>query len=75
MEWRASGECPHDIPSNPDRTYRDEGWLSWADWLGYGKGKPARSTNISVTISGRHLSPAGRPPLAYLRGARLSSSH
>eukprot|EP00959_Pyramimonas_sp_CCMP1952_P353664 7409639-Pyramimonas_sp.AAC.1 len=37
QEWSASGERPHDIPSNPYATYRNEGWLSWADWLGYGK--------------------------------------
>ena len=36
-KWSASGERPHDIPSAPNRTYRNEGWLSWADWLGYGK--------------------------------------
>ena len=47
QEWSASGERPHDIPSNPDRTYRDEGWKSWPDWLGYGKGKPARSRGRS----------------------------
>ncbi len=36
-EWQTylrSGEKPEDIPSNPDVTYRDSGWISWADWLG-----------------------------------------
>ena len=25
---------PHDIPASPPRTYRDQGWVSWGDWLG-----------------------------------------
>jgi hypothetical protein len=33
-EWYRTGKRPHDIPHDPDRTYRDAGWLSWADWLG-----------------------------------------
>jgi superfamily II DNA or RNA helicase len=35
-EWRLfckSGRCPSDIPTNPNRQYLDEGWISWADWL------------------------------------------
>jgi hypothetical protein len=39
MEW--SRDCrPAYIPSRPDSTFADEGWLSWADWLGYGEGGP-----------------------------------
>ena len=31
--WR-SRECrPTHIPCNPDRTYKDRGWVSWKDWL------------------------------------------
>lgn len=26
--------CPSDIPYLPDRVYKDEGWVSWRDWLG-----------------------------------------
>jgi hypothetical protein len=38
-QWRAwRRDCrPADIPSCPDVTYKDEGWLSMADWLGYGR--------------------------------------
>jgi len=25
---------PHDIPSNPNKTYKDSGWAGYADWLG-----------------------------------------
>lgn len=43
-EWRAycRGEIhrrsprPIDIPSNPHRTYRDRGWVSWGEFLGTG---------------------------------------
>lgn len=29
-----SGEKPKDIPSNPDKAYKENGWLSFPDWLG-----------------------------------------
>lgn len=28
------GPFPEDIPTNPSRTYKRRGWLSWGDWLG-----------------------------------------
>ena len=40
-EWEkycSSGKRPSNIPSHPERTYLDAGWVSWSDWLGY-KGK------------------------------------
>ena len=38
-EWNAWGKKkkrkrPPDIPSHPERTYAEEGWVSWPDWLG-----------------------------------------
>jgi len=43
-EWRKfcrgklpqKGQLPKDIPSNPNRTYKDDGWIDWGDWLGTG---------------------------------------
>ena len=35
QEWSKTGERPHDIPSSPDQVYKDKGWLSWGDFLGY----------------------------------------
>lgn len=35
--WRqfvASGKKPKEIPSNPDKTYKNKGWKSWSDFLG-----------------------------------------
>ena len=37
-EWRKSGEKPRDIPYSPDEVYKDKGWLSWGDFLGYKEG-------------------------------------
>lgn len=34
--WSLSGGRPVDIPSNPNITYRDQGWIGWGDWLGSG---------------------------------------
>jgi superfamily II DNA or RNA helicase len=31
---------PADIPSAPDAVYRNQGWVSWPDWLGYKLMKP-----------------------------------
>jgi hypothetical protein len=39
--WSKSGQRPSDIPSSPDRVYRNDGWVSWADWLGNGKERVA----------------------------------
>ncbi len=36
-EWRKyckAKEKPLDIPSNPYDVYKEDGWLSWGDWLG-----------------------------------------
>lgn len=36
-QWRVyvkSGKKPHDIPSAPDLAYKNDGWVSWGDWLG-----------------------------------------
>ena len=37
-EWRAlskAGKLPDDIPGYPNQTYKDQGWISVGDWLGY----------------------------------------
>ena len=44
-EWKAwsKSKRPTNIPSTPQKYYRDNGWVSWPDWLGYG-GKRCRPT-------------------------------
>ena len=39
--WRKSGQRPSNIPSDPSKTYRDDGWISWPDWLGKEGGQGA----------------------------------
>lgn len=37
-EWKkliSSNQLPDDIPAAPDAAYKDAGWVSWPDWLGY----------------------------------------
>ena len=33
-EYSKSGKRPSNIPSNPQNTYKNKGWKSWADFLG-----------------------------------------
>ena len=36
-EWKSlikQDKLPIDIPSNPNRTYKNDGWISYSDWLG-----------------------------------------
>ena len=34
-DWAKSGKRPYNIPGCPDQSYRDDGWISFSDWLGY----------------------------------------
>ena len=34
-KWRKSGGRPFNIPSHPDEVYRDHGWVSYPDFMGY----------------------------------------
>ena len=39
-DWREyckSGKIPNDISSSPHNTYKNEGWISYGDWLGTGR--------------------------------------
>jgi superfamily II DNA or RNA helicase len=38
-QWREyikTGNKPDDIPSSPDKNYKNEGWIGWGDFLGTG---------------------------------------
>jgi superfamily II DNA or RNA helicase len=37
LEYGRSGKKPADIPAKPDRTYAEEGWAGFGDWLGTGR--------------------------------------
>ena len=37
VKWRdfvKTEQMPYNIPTNPDREYKNKGWKSWADFLG-----------------------------------------
>ena len=38
-KWSSSGGRPVDVPSAPYSTYKNKGWVNWADWLGTEKRK------------------------------------
>ena len=61
-EWSKSAQRPVNIPSHPDRTYRDDGWVSWSDWLGYEKGASrcgAAAGGVRQRVSGNSESVGG----------------
>jgi superfamily II DNA or RNA helicase len=48
-EWQAwikKGGLPSDIPSNPQATYKNKGWLGWGDWLGTGRIANSRKIHL-----------------------------
>ena len=71
-EWRAytSGtlnkrmQKPSDIPANPNSAYKNQGWISWGDWLGTFSSRPgdqifldfqsARSFAHRLQLKGEH---------------------
>ena len=53
-EWSKSGERPNNIPGKPYKVYRDAGWISMPDWMGY---------------TGRHLGPKLLPAAPKERSA------
>jgi superfamily II DNA/RNA helicase len=34
FDYCKSGQKPEDIPANPNRTYNQDGWNTWGDWIG-----------------------------------------
>ena len=55
--WSKSGRRPFNIPSNPDTTYRDDGWISWPDWIGYGSAGGAAASRSSSSSSSATTAP------------------
>jgi hypothetical protein len=37
--WKKAGMRPKNIPSDPYKSYKNSGWISWPDFLGYDKKK------------------------------------
>jgi hypothetical protein len=70
--WSKSGQRPSNIPGRPDKTYRDDGWISFPDWLGYGSegGAAARSSSSSSSAT-----TAPKKKTKKKRKRRPSTSH
>jgi len=37
VQYYKTYTLPVDIPTTPNRTYKDQGWIGWTDWLGTNK--------------------------------------
>jgi hypothetical protein len=62
-EWRAwckGGNRPSNIPAAPRHTYRNKGWISTSDWLGYTSKRKRRGTPRRPRVR-RQSSPTGPP--------------
>ena len=49
-EWRTfskSEQKPNQIPSSPDKVYKNKGWVNWPDWLGTNT-KPNKNPYLSL---------------------------
>eukprot|EP00958_Prasinococcus_capsulatus_P029457 scaffold7446_cov403-Prasinococcus_capsulatus_cf.AAC.14 len=53
LQWRKSAARPSDIPTEPGRVYRHEGWLGLDHWLGMTRGDASTKTqgNASKVIT------------------------
>jgi hypothetical protein len=73
-EWSKSGQRPSNIPSLPSRTYRDDGWISYPDWLGYGSaGGGAAASRSSSSSSSATTAP--KKKTKKKRKRRPATSH
>jgi formylglycine-generating enzyme required for sulfatase activity len=78
-EWEKycrAHKTPNDIPTHPDREYKDKGWSGWGDWLGAGTVAPqnkqflsfqeareiARSRNLTSLIEWQKFCTSGEKP-------------
>ncbi|MFM2259604.1 MAG: hypothetical protein RLZZ424_1590, partial [Bacteroidota bacterium] len=43
------GKLPNDIPSAPDRVYKNDGWVSFGDWLGNKNVHPQKNSYLTFT--------------------------
>jgi hypothetical protein len=72
-EWSKSGQRPSSIPSLPSRTYRDDGWISYPDWLGYGSSGGAAASRSTSSSSSATTAP--KKKTKKKRKRRPTASH
>ena len=71
--WSKSGQRPSNIPSHPETTYRDDGWISYPDWLGYGSEGGAAASRSSSSRSSATTAP--RKKTKRKRKRRPATTH
>jgi hypothetical protein len=49
-EWSKSGQRPSNIPSLPSSRYRNDGWISLPDWLGYCEGRVSAKDMLPFAV-------------------------
>ena len=47
FDYIKNNKLPSNIPTDPRRSYKDTGWISWGDWLGTGT-LPSQETGWSI---------------------------
>jgi hypothetical protein len=63
FDWTKSGSRPDDIPANPADSYREDGWLGWANFLGT-TNKKAGAVVYRDFMAAREWTRIPRPSLA-----------
>ena len=70
-ELSEHGRRPLDIPSNPPRAYREQGWVSWGDFFGTGNIQHSRIRRRSFPAMRAFVSRLGLPTGAeFVRAKR-----
>ena len=60
-EYCKSGKKPHNIPSNPNGTYKGKGWISFGDWLGTGYISNKKRVYLQFTDAREYVRKLGIP--------------
>ena len=63
-DWAKNGVRPANMPSNPDRTYKHDGWQGYGHWLSTG----------NVAPKDKHLLPF-KKALLYARALKLKTAN
>ena len=74
--WNKEGLRPPNVPSAPDRTYKDAGWQGWGHWLGTGNANSANKEFLPFAEALAVARSLGRAGLAgrdeWRHGARMA---
>jgi hypothetical protein len=57
--WCKSGNRPKNIPSRPDRIYKEQGWVNWGDFLNTSNVQPAKMVFLSFKEARKYVRDLG----------------